>query len=252
MLISGKGLRVVYQPQFDLQSGAVLGAEALARWDHPRFGPVSPDLLVKMVNDLGLDLLLFSHVEKSVRETLIQLDRAGNHMPIAINACARTLCTSGLTERLERQLQRASLPNSRLKLELTEDLPADDELALSAGVTALRAKGFSVSLDDFGTGTASLALVSKIQFDELKVDKALVKSMEHSSKSIDLIAGIVPICKMLNMRLVIEGIESTAIADQLRELGCTIGQGFGLGRPMEQQAFIKLACPGRGSVVTIQ
>lgn len=106
-LATGEGLRVVYQPQYDLATRAIVGAEALIRWHHPRHGDVPPSVLIPMINQLGLDLLLFSFIEKTVIDTLGKLNRAGIDIPIAINASARTLCAHGLATRLAQKMHRA-------------------------------------------------------------------------------------------------------------------------------------------------
>lgn len=240
VMATGEGLRVVLQPQYDLASCRVVGAEALIRWQHPRHGDVPPSVLIPIVNRLGLDLLLFSYIEKTVIDILSTLDRLGIHIPIAINASAHTLCANGLATRLATKMRKAGLPTARLKIELTEELAADNELALSASITALRAKGFPVSLDDFGAGAATLALLSRMPFDEMKIDGALVRAVGQSPQSSEIIAGIVSLARLFNINLVTEGIEDLASVELLSRLGCNTGQGFALARPMERSDFLTL------------
>ncbi|MCU0070030.1 EAL domain-containing protein [Pseudomonas koreensis] len=243
VMATGEGLRVVLQPQYDLASRRVVGAEALIRWQHPRHGDVPPSVLIPMVNRLGLDLLLFSYIEKTVIETLGHLDRLGIEIPIAINASAHTLCANGLATRLAEKMNKAGLPTGRLKIELTEEVVADNELALSASITALRAKGFPVSLDDFGAGAATLALLSRMPFDEMKIDGALVRAVGQSPQSSQIIAGIVSLARLFNLNLVTEGIEDVATLELLSKLGCNTGQGFALAHPMERDDFLNLVAP---------
>jgi EAL domain-containing protein (putative c-di-GMP-specific phosphodiesterase class I) len=106
-LTSGEGLRVVFQPQYDLMTRTVVGAEVLIRWKHARYGDVPPAVLIPMVNRLGLDLLLFSYIEKRAIDTLLALDKAGVDIPLAVNASAKTICTPGLAERLSSKMKRA-------------------------------------------------------------------------------------------------------------------------------------------------
>lgn len=240
-LTSGAGLRVVFQPQFDLLSKNVVGAEVLIRWRHPKYGDVPPSVLIPMVNRLGLDLLLFSYIEKCALETLLALNKAGIDIPLAVNASANTICTPGLAERLASKMRRAGLPARRLKIELTEEMAATDELALSASITALRAKGFQVSLDDFGAGNATLALLSQMPFDELKIDGALVRAVALAPASREIITGIVALAKLFDLRLVTEGIEDESTIDLLYQLGCRVGQGYALARPMESTDFLNTA-----------
>lgn len=239
-LATGDGLRVAYQPQYDLATRTVVGAEALIRWHHPLYGDVPPSILIPIINKLGLDLLLFSFIEKTVIDTLVRLNSSGIEIPIAINASARTLCAQGLATRLAQKMQRAGLPCKRLKIELTEDLAPDSELTLSASITALRAKGFPVSLDDFGAGAATLSLLSRMPFDEMKIDGALVRAVGQTSHSSEIISGIVGLAQLFNINLVTEGIEDTNSIELLSKLGCTTGQGFALARPMESDEFLSM------------
>lgn len=240
-LASGEGLRVVYQPQCHLQTKRVVGAEALIRWQHPRFGEVPPSVLIPMVNQLGLDLLLFSYIEKSVIETLTSLDKAGIEIPLAVNASARTLCAPGLATRLANKMHKAGLPAKRLKIELTEDMLPDSDLSLSASITALRSKGFPVSLDDFGAGAATLAMLSQMPFDEMKIDGTLVRAVGQTPASREVISGVVALARLFNLTLVTEGIEDESTIDLLNQLGCEVGQGYALGHPMEVNDFMDVA-----------
>ncbi len=240
-LASGEGLRVVFQPQYDLMTRRIVGAEALIRWRHTRLGDVPPSVLIPIVNRLGLDLLLFSHIEKCAIETLLALDRAGVDIPLAVNASANTLCAPGLAERLSSKMLRAGLPPRRLKLELTEDMAAADALCLSASIAALRAKGFQVSLDDFGAGAATLALLSQMPFDEMKIDGALVRAVAQAPASREIITGIVALARLFDLRLVTEGIEDASTIALLCQLGCRIGQGYALAYPMENAEFLSSA-----------
>lgn len=239
-MTTGENLRVVLQPQYELTSRKIVGAEAMIRWFHPRLGEVPPSVLIPMVDRLGLDLLLFSYIEGAVIETLVELDRSGITIPIAVNASARTLCATGLAARLAARMKKAGLSTTRLKIELTEQLPPDSELLLSAAMIELRVKGFRISLDDFGADCATLAILGHIPFDELKLDRTLINGIDHSKQSEKMISAIVNLAQLFNLALIAEGIENTSCIDTLIRLGCRTGQGFALERPLEHHAFLKL------------
>ncbi|MBW3512195.1 EAL domain-containing protein [Janthinobacterium sp. NKUCC06_STL] len=245
-LTTGKNLRVMLQPQFDLCTRRIVGAEALLRWHHPNYGEVSPSVLIPMVNRLGLHLLLFSFIETRVIDVLLLLKQEQVELPIALNASAETVCTPGLPERLAEKMQRAGLSPQLLKIELTGDSPVDDELCLSASLNTLRAKGFPVSLDDFGQGSATLHLLAKMTFDELKVDGSFVHDMETNASSRAVITAILSLTRLLNMKLVVEGIEDESSISALFDLGCSTGQGYALARPMELDDFFLCVGKGRG------
>jgi EAL domain-containing protein (putative c-di-GMP-specific phosphodiesterase class I) len=237
-LTTGDGLRFVFQPQFELRTRRIVGAEALVRWKHPRFGEIPPSVLMPLVNRLGLDLLLFSLVEMWTIKVMLALKRESIGIPIAVNASAKTICTPNFSDRLAARMRQAGLPNRLLKIELTEDVPEPDELYLSASLTAIRAKGFQVSMDDFGTGAATLNLLANLSFDEMKIDGSFVRGVEQHSSSRKVIAGIVNWARLLSLNLVAEGVEDESTIPLLYRLGCRVGQGYALARPMEMEAFL--------------
>ncbi|MBC3468209.1 EAL domain-containing protein [Pseudomonas sp. RW10S2] len=239
-IATGSDLRVVLQPQYDLASCRMVGAEALIRWRHPHHGDIPLTILIPMVDRLGLDLLLFSYIEKTVIEILVALDRLGIAIPIAINASARTLCAAGLAARLAAKMHKAGLPTRRLKIELTEQMTSDNELALSASIMALRAKGFLISLGDFSAGAATLALLARIPFDEMKIDEKSVRAAGQFPQSSEIVSGIVSLARFFNLNLVAGGIEDSASIELLNRLGCSTGQGFALAHPLEQNDFLNL------------
>ncbi|WP_186828449.1 EAL domain-containing protein [Pseudomonas chlororaphis] len=240
VVTTGDDLRVMLQPQYDLANHRVVGAEALIRWRHPLHGDIPLSILIPMVDKLGLDLLLFSYIEKTVIEILGILDRQNIDIPIAINASARTLCAAGLATRLAAKMHKAGLPTRRLKIELTEQMTPDNELALSASIMTLRAKGFLISLGDFAAGAATLALLAHIPFDEMKIDGKLVRAAGQSPQSSEIISGIVSLASLFNLNLVTGGIEDRSSIELLNRLGCSTGQGFALAHPLEQDEFLNL------------
>lgn len=242
-LTTGKNLRVMFQPQYDLRTRQIISAEALLRWHHPNYGEVPPSVLIPMVNRLGLHLLLFSFIETRVIDVLLSLKKQHVELPIALNASSETVCTPGLPERLAEKMQRAGLSPQLLKIELTGDLPVLDELCLSASLNTLRAKGFPVSLDDFGQGSATLNLLAKMSFDEVKIDGSFVREMRTNASSRAVITATLALTRLMNLKLVVEGIEEESCISALFNLGCRIGQGYALARPMELKDFF--ACVGK-------
>ncbi|KHA75638.1 hypothetical protein NC77_28610 [Janthinobacterium lividum] len=236
-LTTGKNLRVMLQPQYDLRTRRIVGAEALLRWRHPGVGDVPPSVLIPMVNRLGLHLLLFSFIETRLIDVLLVLKSLQVALPISLNASTETVCTPGLAQRLAKKMQRASLPPQLLKIELTGDLPVPDDLLLSASLNALRTKGFPVSLDDFGQGTSTLSLLSRMSFDEVKIDGAFVRDMKASASAQAVIAATVNLAHLMNLKVVAEGIEDASCIETLCQLGCPTGQGYALARPMELRDF---------------
>ncbi|MFY3630765.1 EAL domain-containing protein [Achromobacter xylosoxidans] len=238
--ISGEhGLRVVLQPQFDLHTRQIIGAEALARWTHPILGNIPPAVFIPMVNRLDMNLMLFSFVNSKVIEILAALTARGIHIPVAVNASVRTVSTQGFSRLLANRMRGAGLPTHLLKIELTEEVPVEDHLLLSASLHSLRALGFPISLDDFGSGSATMNLLATMPFDEVKIDGSFIKGIDQISQSCSIIATISSLARLLNLSLVAEGIEDESSVTTLRRLGCQRGQGFHLSRPLEAKEFLK-------------
>ncbi|CAB3827228.1 MAG: EAL domain-containing protein [Achromobacter pulmonis] len=232
-MITGKdGLRVLLQPQVDLLTGRIVAAEALARWQHPRLGIVMPAEFIPAVNRLALDRTLFERVAQRVIDMLQTMRRAGMAIPIAINAPASTLSDERAVAFLLARIRAAELPASLLRVELTEDQPIQELDVLRTTLMKLEEAGCEVSLDDFGTGHASLKLLSAIPLSEVKIDQYFVTRMRRSAVAFEVLRTAAELATRMGWRVVAEGVENVADIPALRAAGCRYGQGYALGRPM--------------------
>lgn len=232
-MVTGKdGLRMLVQPQVDLLTSRIVSAEALARWQHPRLGVVMPSAFIPTVNRLGLDRIFFERVCLRVIDMLVTLRRAGVAVPVAINAPASTLSDACAVDFLLGRIQAAELPASLVRVELTEDQPIRELEVLRASLLKLEDAGCEVSLDDFGTGHASLKLLSSIPLSEVKIDQYFVTRMRQSAVAFEVLRAAAELANRLGRRVVAEGVENMADIPALRAAGCRYGQGFALGRPM--------------------
>ncbi|MFU5483901.1 EAL domain-containing protein [Pseudomonas aeruginosa] len=236
-LLADHNIRVVLQPQINLISGRIVGAEALARWSHSKLGDIPPSVFVPLANETGLDGLLFHCIQTKVIKILQHLKSLQIAVPISVNASAETLCSAKLTSHLEKSLSAAGVHNSLFKIELTEDTPATDILSLSTAISWLRLRNFSVSIDDFGCGAATLDLFTKLPFSELKIDGNFVRNMNHNQSCEAAVATSILLARNLNLNVIAEGVESTEISEFLLAQGCFIGQGYGLSPPLEENDF---------------
>ncbi|AZS79725.1 MULTISPECIES: EAL domain-containing response regulator [Achromobacter] len=237
-LITGVGMSVVLQPQMSLSTGQVVAAEALSRWDHPELGSISAADFVPAAHRLGMDRMLFLRVTDRVLEVLQTLHAEDIAVPIAINASSSTLCSRDLPAVLEKRVARAGLPARLVKVELTEDEPVNDWLALSSVLNLLRVRGFELAMDDFGAGIASMRLFSAMPFTELKIDRDFIVHMHREAASRAVVAAAIEMGRVLGRRVVAEGVEQERDLQLLRELGCDVAQGYGLSIPLEPDAFI--------------
>ncbi|MCB2254981.1 EAL domain-containing protein [Pseudomonas chlororaphis] len=243
-LISDNGFRVVLQPQVNLQTGEIVGAEALARWSHASKGNIAPSTFVPLARKAGLEQLLFHTVMARVIALLSDLQRLDIAVPIAVNASAETLCIPGISRWLGQRLRDAAVPNSLLTIELTEDVPVRDWLALSMELGCLRMRGFPIAMDDFGCGSASIDLLTQMPFSTLKIDGRFVKGMAHDSGCRAAVSAAISIGQSMELNIVAEGVESSWQINALLERGCRIGQGFALSVPLEVDEFMRLLAIG--------
>lgn len=238
-MVAGKeGLRVLLQPQMDLLTGKIVSAEALARWQHPRLGLVMPAEFIPAINRMGLDRHLFERVCLRVIDMLLTMRRAGVALPIAVNAPATTLSDENAVNFLLERIRAAELPASLVRIELTEDEPIKELDVLRASLLKLEEAGCEVSLDDFGTGHASLKLLSAIPLSEVKIDQYFVTRMRRSAVAFEVLRSAAELATRMGWRVVAEGVENVADVPALRAAGCRYGQGYALGRPMPLDALM--------------
>ena len=221
-----------YQPKVDVGSGRIVGAEALARWDHPTRGLVPPAEFLPVVEKAGLMRLLTGRVLGLAVEQAAAWHREGARLEVAVNIDIRALLDPTFPETVASTLADAGLPASRLTLEITEtSLMADPER--SRGVAEeLAGIGVRLSIDDFGTGYSSLGHLTALPLSELKIDRSFVSRMANSPTDLTIVRTILDLGASLGLQVVAEGIESRRTCEALRSLGCTLAQGYALGRPV--------------------
>ncbi len=227
-----------YQPQFDTETLAVTGVEALARWNHPQRGILLPcDFLDIAIAERRLVDLDRSILRTSIRDAK-NLMAAGIQMPaLSINVSPQSLAARDFIDTIKSM---EPFP-SRICFELVETMLLDEPSGVvSSNLDGLRAMGVSLDIDDFGSGHASLLGMLEAKPDRVKIDKRLIMPMLESRKHLDLVKSIIQIAESLGMDTVAEGVESEEHRQMLRKLGCHSLQGFGFARPMPLQEFTDL------------
>ena len=225
-------LVVHYQPQYDLRSGALTGAEALVRWQHPERGLLPPSEFISAVEHSGLiRAFTLAVLEKATAEAAAWSD-GGRPMSVAVNLSARNLLDRELPADVARVLQRHGLAPERLVLEITETTMMSELDVVEDVLARLRRLGVELSVDDFGTGYSSLAFLQRVRVNEVKVDRSFVAGLTRSESDRALVRATVQLAHSIGARAVGEGVENEQLADILRGLGCDLGQGYSLGRPM--------------------
>lgn len=234
------GFHLHYQPLFDASTLAMVGCEALLRWDHPSRGSVSPQDFVPLCEEIGLIVPLGQWV---LREACTAAASLSDHLSIAVNLSPAQFHSGRLVETVAHVLATSGLHASRLELEITEGvLLAETDKALMT-LHRLRKLGVRIVMDDFGTGYSSLSYLRRFPFDKLKIDRSFIGDLGRSSDAEAIVRTTVSLAGELGMRITAEGVETEEQLALLKRLGCSELQGFLLGAPVAAEQ-LKRILPG--------
>jgi diguanylate cyclase (GGDEF)-like protein len=228
----GRGeLFVYYQPKISIDTGRVVGAEALVRWNHPTQGLLAPGAFLPAAEMTPLITPLTQIVLELAAKQAADWYRRGHAVPVAVNLAARTIHDSWVVQAVRDTLARHDLPASLLRLEITESTLLVNPRAAMSTLQALRAMGVGLSVDDFGTGYSSLGYLKHLPVDEIKVDRSFVATMLTSQDEAAIVKSVVDLGHNLGLTVVAEGVEDEGTLAALRALSCDIAQGYLIGRP---------------------
>lgn len=231
-----------YQPQVDLKTRKIIGAESLIRWQHPEKGLISPDLFIPLAEESGLIVSIGEWALRTLCEQIKTWQQAGlPELIFAANLSGVQFLQKGIIETVSKILHTSGINPALLELEITESAIMQDMEGAIALMKALRAIGCPLAMDDFGTGYSSLSCVSRFPIQKIKIDQSFVREIRGDEPSEKHLADIIiQLGKNLNMRVIAEGIETEAQAQYLQEKGCDEGQGYLFGRPETDDKFIAL------------
>ncbi|GAB7002637.1 hypothetical protein JCM18899A_01080 [Nocardioides sp. AN3] len=236
--IERREIDLVFQPQLDLRTGAVVGVEVLARWVDGVHGPISPARFVKIAEQLGMGRALDRLVFEKALEQLCAWDAAGVHIPrMSINASPDSLRAGPVPQAMQALVRRHGIAPGRITVELIESRLLDADTGVST-LRQLREQGIRVSLDDFGTGYASFSQLVTLPIDELKIDRSFLSDSDDPVTSGAVIGAIVRVGKTLGLDVVAEGIERVEQAELLRSLSCPVGQGYLYSPPLTAEKLV--------------
>ncbi|HEY0338049.1 MAG TPA: EAL domain-containing response regulator [Burkholderiales bacterium] len=228
-----------FQPKVDLTTRRVVGAEALARWRHPKQGVVPPAAFIKTLEDVGrIDELMWVMLRKGVA-FCGSVNATGVECSIAINLSLRSLNNVALANQVAEIVKTQNVKPSQVCLEITETAATTDLAAALENLTRLRMKGFTLSIDDFGTGYSSMQQLTRIPFTELKVDRTFVMNAATNEAARVILKSSLQLARELNIKAVGEGVETQQEWDLLQELGCDFAQGYFIAKPMDGGAYMK-------------
>ena len=235
-------ITILYQPIVRLEDRSVAGFEALARWDHPKMGRMSPSEFISIAEEIGLivDLGLFV-LERTARQLSAWQRNLRLREPVfaSVNVSSRQLLRHDLIHDLRTVLSRSGLARGTLKLELTESLVMENPEHAAQLLTRIRELGAGLALDDFGTGHSSLSYLQRFPFDTIKIDQSFVRTNNKGTRPV-ILRSIIALAHDLGMDVVAEGAETDSDAVELYQLGCEYAQGYVFGEPMTAEAARKL------------
>ncbi len=230
-----------YQPQLDVDSGEIVGVEALLRWRHPDFGLVLPGEFIALLEETGLILPAGEWILQTACAQLRAWHAAGRRkLRLAVNLSPRQVQAPGLVAMVERALNGMRADAGRLELEITEGLLVQHAPATMETFEALRALGVRLAVDDFGTGYSSLSYLRRFPIDTLKIDRSFVHDIPHDPDDSAITTTIIAMAQGLRLEVVAEGVENAAQRDFLRSRGCRLMQGYLFSRPLPADKITKL------------
>ena len=231
---------VLYQPIVSLDTDEVVGIEALARWDHPEFGKISPTKFVPLAEEIGwIDALGEQVMRKActqIRDVFREIEKT-HDLKLSVNLSCKQFARHNLVERIAQVLEETNFPPERMKLEITESVFFEYQDRAIDMLNHLRGLGIETDIDDFGTGYSNLGYLVRLPIATLKIDRSFVGMLSETGANREVIRTIILLARNLGIKVIAEGIETEAQRDELRNLGCDLGQGYFFARPMTAQHF---------------
>ena len=235
--------KLFYQPQVRLTDGALIGAEALIRWEHPEFGLIAPDAFIPVLESSHLAEEVGDWVIRTACQQAAEWRRHWPDFRVGVNLSGAHFRSGRLAETVRQILAASNLPGSALEVEITEHVILRHDEKLIAPLRDVQEQGVSIAFDDYGTGYASLSLLKRFPLTRLKIDRSFVRTMEESVEDAAIIRTILALGYSLGLGVIAEGVETEQQADWLTRHGCREAQGYLFGRPMPPAMFESTFAP---------
>lgn len=229
--------KLYYQPKVDLNTGQILSAEALARWHHPQDGVVPPLMFISLIEQSGKVREFGRYVIRTAIRQIDQWQTKGIAVPVAVNLSPYNLLDPDIVSFTESLLQNFNIAPEMLEIELTETATSLHLQTISQSLNGFKEIGVKLSIDDFGTGMSSLAYISSLNVDTIKIDRAFVCDMDKNDSHLSIVQTALNLAKAFGCTVVAEGVENTAQAKLLDSLGCHYGQGYYYSPPIPEDKF---------------
>jgi len=232
---------LVFQPKVDVQTNAILGAEALVRWMHPEFGLISPVNFIPLAEDTGMIVSIGEWVlRESCRAAQEWRDMGYSEFKIAVNVSIRQLHELDFISIVQDALEDSGLPAESLIIELTENMIMENAETNIVKLRQLKALGVKISIDDFGTGYSSLSYLQRFPLDQLKIDRSFIKEIQSAEDRMPIIKAVISLAHDLGLAVVAEGVETDHQLEHIRALDCEEYQGYYCSKPVPDAEFLQL------------
>ena len=229
-----------YQPQIDIETGRIVGAEALVRWQHPEMGLIPPGKFIPLAERSGLVIQMGEWVlNEACRQAQVWREN-GSPLLVAVNLSALQFKRGNLLETVVNALKKSGLPSEYLELELTESILLQDVDVAIKVLRSLKEMGVKLSIDDFGTGYSSLSYLKRLAVNKLKIDQSFVRDLAEDADSAAIVRAIIQLGHTLQLTVIAEGVETDAQLAFLHNYGCDEAQGYFFSRPVPSAEFVKL------------
>lgn len=232
---------IMYQPKIETSSQQVIGAEALVRWEHSKWGTVPPNEFISIAEKSGVIIKLGEWILRNVCEQIKEWNQKGlRQVPIAVNFSPIQFLDEKMTDTVLQILDDTGVNPKWLEIEITENVILDNNEDVMKKMTILKNKGISFSIDDFGTGYSSLKTLNQLPFDYLKIDRAFIKDLHYNEGSLQITKTIIQMAHLLNLKVVAEGVDDMKQLSILEKENCDYIQGYLFSKPIHSIEFEKL------------
>ena len=231
---------IAYQPQFDLKDDRICGAEALVRWQHPTRGAISPEAFILPAEAHNrIKRLTFHVLEQATRASRFILDERPDFR-LGVNISAGLFELPELPAEIAKVLSKVDFPAANLTLEVTESASFGQHQMVAVNLSAIEAMGIQLSIDDYGTGNATLEYMRSVPCQEVKIDRRFIVGLVKNQNDMLLVESTIELAHGMHRRVIAEGIEDPETLELLRSIGCDIAQGYYLAKPMRIEAMESL------------
>ena len=235
--------KVFYQPKYKIQGpkNILSSAEALVRWEHPKYGMISPGVFIPLFETNGFIQALDSYVfEEVAKQQARWKEELGFYLPVSVNVSRVDVHNPNLEKKILEAVDSCGVPHDKYYLEITESAYSQDKQEILDLVNSLREKGFFIEVDDFGSGYSSLNVISELPFDVLKIDMVFMKKIDEHPMNKDIGQMVLALCKRFGVTSVVEGVETEEHYRFLKENGCDVVQGYYFSKPLPLKDFTEL------------